>query len=470
MTLKVAPTDILAELARREMVKRRGWYSTEDFALDPVAFAERVLGLSVWSRMGDILRSVVDHDRVAVRAGRKTSKSTSIATLALWWALARGGQVLITTTTYSQAKGILWRELGNQVARAGLHLTVPLDPGTGIRTANGGSIAVRTTAKRENMQGYSGADVLYLADESSGLPREILEAIDGNLAGGGKFMMFGNPTRLAGYYYDAFHSASRIWHPLRISSRESPNVTGEVKLRGLATPEWIRQMEDTHGVSSDFVSIHVNGEFAADSANSVISLALVDDAQMRSAEPTGPLYVGVDVARTGSDKSVVYMRRGNHLYPPVAGRGLDGPGVATLVMTALDSLGTPHATDDLPIVNVDVIGVGASAYDSLKTNPRLVVNAVNVAESATNPNYRRLRDQLWFSVATWLKEGGALALHDDTREELLAPVFTFDERGRYVVSSKDDIRATLGRSSDFADALALSIYQPPRETLRIRRL
>lgn len=475
-------TEVYAELARRELRRRTGWIDPRQYADDPVGFARDILKLHMWSRFEEMLRAAHEHDRVAVKAGRKIGKSLSIVTLALWWAMARGGRVLITSTTHPQVKGILWRELASVNRKAGLGLTIPLDPATGLHLSEGASITARTAAVRENMQGYSGHDVLYLTDESSGIAREILEAIEGNLAGGGKMLMFGNPTRLSGYYYDAFNKNQRGWHTITISSRESPNVTGEANVPGMALPSWITATEQQHGADSDHVKIHIDGQFAAGASNSVIPLEIIDAATTRDAAPEGRLALGVDVARSGADKTVVYPTRGNHAYPPLVAQGLDGAQVAALALAAIEKYGTPQEQDtrqrslmseeQQPIANVDVIGVGASAYDHLKGTPGLIVNAVNVAERATSEPYRLLRDQLWFGLKDWLQAGSIPAGDDDLREEVAAPTFTFDARGKYQVSSKDEMSATLGRSPDRADALALSVYRPPaqRRGLRARRV
>lgn len=413
------------------------------------------------------MQAARDHQRTGVRAGRKVSKSTSIAALALWNAMSRGQPSFLTSSSYAQLKDIIWREVDRLAVAARLPVTVPLDPSTGIRTPSGGIIIGRSTNKRENMQGYSGHDALYLADESSGLPREIVEALEGNLAGGGRLMLFGNPTQLSGPFYDAFHSQSSMWHGIRISSRESPNVTGEASIPGLATAEWIQQMEVMHGPDSAMVQVHVDGDFPASGSNTVISLALVEEAMSRTIEPSpnDVLHLGVDVARFGSDHTTVRPRRGLLAYPSRKARGTDSYAVARLVMETVAQYAVPG---ERPVVKVDVIGIGAGAFDVLKTEygHQVEVIAVNVAESATaqpaeGGGYRRLRDQLWFATRDWLAEGGCLPQDEETRSDLIAPTFRFDAQGRYVVADKDELRKSIGRSPDEADALALSIYTPP---------
>ncbi len=457
---KTALADLKAE-ARRRLSNR--WTRYAD---DPVAFAEEVLGLTIWSRQAEVLRASLKHTQVAVRAGRKVSKSTSIAILALHNALARGQPTLLTSSSYDQLKAIVWEEITKLATRARLPIDIPLDPRTSARTPTGGLISGRSVAKRENMQGYSGFDALYIADEASGLRRDIIEALEGNLAGGGRLVLFGNPTLTSGPFYDAFHGSRGTWHGIRISSRESPNVTGEARIPGLAMPEWIARTEEEKGADSPFVAIHIDGEFPGNGSNAVITLALVMTAHARweATQAAGRLQLGVDVARSGDDETVVQPTRGLKALTPLTARGTDSHAVAQLVLTAVALHGHPN---EIPLACVDVIGIGAGAYDVLRNDygDRLDVRPVNVSESATSRpdegGYRRLRDQLWFAVKDWLEEGGSIPDDELLRGDLIAPQYRFDERGRYVVSSKDELREATGRSPDRADALALSIYQPP---------
>ncbi len=115
---------------------------------------------------------------------------------------------------------------------------------------------------------------------------------------------------------------------------------------------------------------------------------------------------------------------------------------------------------------VDVIGVGSGVADILRTHKSLEVIDVNVGESANviiqgQPEYNRLRDQLWFGLKTWIKNGGALPDDGKLHAELLAPMYGFTVDGRLKVESKDDIKKRLKRSPDRADAMALACYPGP---------
>ena len=440
------------------------------WADDPAGFAEEALGLTIWSAQRRVLEATLEHSQTAIRAGRKVSKSNTIAILALHNSLCRAAPTLLTSSSFDQLKAIIWAELTKMATTARLPILVPLDPRTGFHTPTGGLCVGRSTNRRENMQGYSGHNALYLGDEASGLSAEIVEALEGNLAGGGRLVLFGNPTLTSGPFFDAFHEARTAWHGIRISSRESPNITGETYIPGLATAEWIRSTEEQYGPGSPFVEVHVDGQFPSQGENSVINLALVDAARDRHPDtpPDGRLRIGVDVAWTGADSSVIQPLRGLKALEARTLRGQDPVDVAGAVLVLARQL---RHEDEIPLVKVDVIGLGAGVYAILERHPEVEVVAVNVAERATSiPNeggYARLRDQLWFGLRDWLQEGGSIPADAHLEGELVAPQYRFDTAGRYVVDSKDDIKKRLRRSPDRADALALAIYDPPPEEIQI---
>lgn len=469
--MRSVPRELAREALLRE-AKRRKLDPWTQYAADPIGFARDILGLTIWSRQAEVLNDSLEHSKTAIRAGRKVSKSNTIAVLALHNSLARGEPTLLTSSSFDQLKAIVWAELTTMAARARLPIDVPLDPRTGFHTPTGGLVVGRSTNKRENMQGYSGAEALYIGDEASGLGAEIVEALEGNLAGGGRLMLFGNPTMTSGPFFDAFHSRRAAWHGIRISSRESPNVTGEASIPGLATARWIRETELENGPESAFVEVHIDGEFPTSGSTSVINLQQVTDARDRwpTAPEEGPLVIGLDVARYGSDPTVLQPVRGAKALQPIARHNLDGPGAAGMVIAWAQAYRNRTGYAESIPVKVDVIGVGASAYDSLAHGERakelgLEPIAVNVAERATaqknEGGYALLRDQLWFALRDWLLEGGALPPEPLMEQELVVPQFRFDAQGRYKVESKDDVRERIHRSTDYADALALAIYSPP---------
>ena len=423
-----------------------------------------MLGIEPWDRQVEILDAVARHPRVAVRSGHKIGKSTSAAIIALWWWSTRPrAWVVMTSATARQVRDILWKELSrlHRGARVAVGGRVPLDPGTGIKLPDGRGIVGFSTDKPENMAGISGATLLFILDEASGIEEQIFEAVEGNRAGGAHLVMFSNPTKTSGTFFDAFNTKREFWHTIHVSSVESPNAkAGKVVIPGLATAEWIAEKRREWGPESPLFQVRVEGNFPAQSSDAVVPLSLVEAGVARWAEipEEGELHFGVDVARFGDDESIICPRRGLKAFKMRHFQGLDGVQLAGEVLRAAREMALPGET---PLVKIDVIGAGASVADQLRSRKEVRTVEVNVANSADASDanlYHRLRDQLWFSITDWLKEGGAIPDDSKLLGELVAPTYGFDPQGRMQVEPKDRTKQRIQRSPDRADALALAIY------------
>jgi len=442
----------------RKLIAR--WYD------DPVLFAREALGIRrLWKRQREILTKVAGGKRIAVRSGHKIGKSTTAVILALWFITTRQrARVVMTSASYRQVRDILWKELRRIAGEAPIPIGGKLatDPETGLQFRDGREIVGLSTNEPERIAGYSGPEMLFILDEASGIDEAVFEALEGNRAGGARIVLFSNPTQTSGTFFDAFHSKSEFWITIHVSSEETPNVTGdEEPIPGLATAEWVDEKRREWGEESALYAVRVRGNFPTQGDKAVIALTYVVQAVARwvdEPDDGGPLVLGVDVARFGDDESVIVPRRGNRTWPATVLTQLDGPNLAGEVLALARQL---RRDGEKPVVNVDVIGVGASAFDVLARSDEVVANAVNVAEKATAEGYHSLRDQLWGSTRDWLKGGGAIP--DDARlqAELVSPVYAFDAQGRMQVESKQAMKKRLNRSPDRADALALAIYQPP---------
>src|SRR5579864_816469 len=86
---------------------------------DPVLFGTNVLGAQLWERQIEILHSIQNCRRTAIRSCHGVGKTYALAVAALWW-LARydDGIVLTTSSTFRQVKTQLWSEIHRVVAHA----------------------------------------------------------------------------------------------------------------------------------------------------------------------------------------------------------------------------------------------------------------------------------------------------------------------------------------------------------------
>ncbi|HWK45120.1 MAG TPA: terminase [Stellaceae bacterium] len=200
---------------------------------------------------------------------------------------------------------------------------------------------------------------------------------------------------------------------------------------------------------------------AEDDPYQVIPTAWVEAAQQRwtaAADDSerGPVSaLGVDVARGGSDRTVVTVRRGIWFDWPIAQPGTatpDGPAVIGLLLP-LVSPGT--------MVNIDVIGVGAAVYDAAR-GLGLVAIPLNGAEASTARDksgqlgFINQRAEYWWRLREALDpaSGESLAIPPDPEllADLIAPRWTLRPRG-IQIEGKPDIMRRIGRSPDKGDSL-----------------
>lgn len=213
----------------------------------------------------------------------------------------------------------------------------------------------------------------------------------------------------------------------------------------------------------------LRGDFTAgrdDDPWQVIPTEWVRLAQARweSEKPTGSMdALGVDVARGGADDTVLTARYGGWFAPQIV-----QPGAATPNGQATAALVVAYLRDDATAF-VDVIGVGASAYDHL-AGLRVNVVACNaaVASSARDRSgqlgFANRRAEWWWRMREALdpQYGDALSLPPDRAllADLCAPRWTVTARG-VQVEAKDNIVKRLGRSPDRGDSAVLAL-QPKR--------
>lgn len=480
--------EIEAALDAHEAALAAGRKPSPEALLDPRVFGEEVFGLRIWSRQADLLAAVRDHDRVTCSSGHKTGKSTSFAVLAWWWTAdpdrRPGARCAMSSASARQVKKILWREVRTLWRRArdrgyDLGPEPALDPETGVQWDDGRELFGFTARDPEKAAGTSGAHLLFLLDEASGILDDIFEAIEGNRAGGAKVVLASNPTQQSGEFYESHHGKRRFYRPLTISSEEAAAV--EPPIPGLATRAWIDEKKEEWGEGSPLYDVRVAGRFAAQASDAVIGLGLVLDALKRTVdedwgddEETERLHVGLDVARFGDDETVATPRRGRRIYPQIVLPQGDGPDTAAFLMVALRDAGYLRE-GELPKVIVDANGLGASVFDALARRTDCEAIGVNTATAAgDSENYFNLRSELHFAFKQWLRDGGCLP--DDARlqSELVAPKYRTDGRNRAQVESKDEIRKRLRRSPDRADSAMLSIFsgggEVPDEELTVYRV
>jgi phage terminase large subunit len=478
---------------------------------DPAAFAEEILGVTPWSKQREILTAIArPRSRVAVASGHKVGKSALAALAALWFYCSYpDARVVMSSVTARQVDQILWREVKKMLKRAGRCALcrardpwgfsrcedceavrpIPEEPGglarTGLRSEDFRELVGFTAKEAEAVAGISGANLLYVLDESSGIPDEIHEAIDGNRAGGARVLMISNPTRTEGRFFHAFHAGKDFWTPFVISSEDSPNVLAGCELiPGLASREWVDEMKHEWGEDSPLYLVRVKGKFCLNEAGKIVSLHAITEAQERwkdhaealaaavaagkPIDETGTLQIGIDPAGDGEggDETAMAVRRGQRIARLCVWRGLTEDAHVVHVLNLLQE--HRRRREGPPIVTVDREGrIGYEVYLRLRAHAErypgsMQVFGVRASDKAHRQAhiYDRARDELWGNLAAWLRAGGALLEDAKLEKEIHAPKWHHAVNGRLKATPKEELRKELGRSPDRADAVALAVWEP----------
>ena len=442
---------------------------------DPVGFVRDKLEAKPWEKQEEILEAVRVHTRVAVRSCNGSGKTFIAAHAVLWWLMSFPDSLVITTApTEHQVRDVLWREIrrvyhGNEHLIGGklLRTTLELDD---KHYAQGLS-----TNTPERFQGFHEGHILFVVDEASGVREGIFEAIEGSMTSDhARMLLLGNPTALSGYFYEAFHRRRSLWQTIHISAHDTPNFReGKIVRPNLVTPKWVEDAKVNWGEDSPMYQIRVLGEFPSESEDTLISLKIIenavenpavdeDDVQDGDPQDDVDVEIGVDVARFGSDRTVICVRRGDRVIDIASFTKKNTMETAGLVNEFVKQYAPT-------CVRVDSIGVGAGVVDRLKELRVPGVSGINVARRATNPeHFANLKAELYDGLRERFQQGRIrIPGNGKLISELASIRYSFSSSGQIRLEDKDELRGRGQPSPDMADALMLAFAHSPRRGFRM---
>ena len=199
-------------------------------------------------------------------------------------------------------------------------------------------------------------------------------------------------------------------------------------------------------------------DFSAQGDDQLIALADTEDAAKRVYQQDHvklfPVILGIDPARFGDDRSVVFRRQGKQAFKPVVYRGIDNMELASRVANLIEQ----HNPD---AVFCDA-GAGSGVIDRLRQLSYDVIEVPFGGKALKQQQYINRRSEMWWLMKEWIEEGGAIPNDIALKQELATPIYWYDNVGRRVLESKDQIKKRLqgAGSPDLADALALTFALP----------
>jgi hypothetical protein len=416
----------------------------------------------------------------AVASGHGVGKSTLVAWIIIWaMATMANTRGVVTANTETQLRTKTWAELGKwfnlllPFIRDKFHLSATALFSRDKETERTWRIDMVPWTER-NTEAFAGLHnqghrIVVIFDEASAIPDIIWETTEGALTDANTeiiWCVFGNPTRHTGRFRECFDGGrfAEIWHTTQVDSRTISFTNKDQIAR------WVKAW----GEDSDFVRIRVRGTFPRHGEFEFIAAGDVADARRRELEPErlAPLLMGVDVARYGSNESVIFFRcgRDGRSIPPLRFRGLNTVELASRVASE-------YHRHEIDAVFVDGGGVGGGVIDNLRHLhvPCFDIqfggkpDQVGYAEGAAGEKYANKRAEMWGMLRSWLKTA-CIPDENDIAEQLIGPTFTLNLRSEILLESKEMMAGRGLPSPDIADAMALTFAYPiaPKQ-LRIER-
>ncbi|MDL5351206.1 hypothetical protein [Microbacterium sp. zg-YB36] len=514
-----AAMDEIAQRSRKSLYQR-----------DYLAWASDVLGRRYYEKMAGIMVECATPSngriRNAIKSANGCGKSFAVSDLGVWWITAfppEESLALFSANGREQIKTVIFKYLkdaygymATQAKQTGgarpigwiseqLEWNYQKPDGSGKE-----AIAIgKRPADADIVSAFQGTRkyrTLVGLDEMGGLPEDLLTAAEAVMTGqDSRILGIGNPDNRATPFYNLFTTdAGADWNLHTISAYELPTMTGEIvypddpqkqagMLKGLTSKSWIAHKERAWKVGGDLVPddefpddeqyvrrvggtpngrflAKVLGEFPGDADNTFFAEEHITLARetVIEYEPTTPVVLGVDIATTGSDESVIYVNRGGNLRlfadTITYQDGLEMR-ETTGVWSKEDTLTNARRIHAIAKhlgaseVRIDGNAVGSGVATDLMRSAEFsdreydVIRVVGSKSSSDIARWRIWRDEIHDHFADQMRDG-LLDLDpadNQLRDELMLITYKLLS-GAIKIDKKSDMKTMMGGSPDRADA------------------
>ena len=407
--------------------------------------------------------------RITVASGHGIGKSATTALVVIWRLFCfKDAQIACTAPTSRQMFDVLWKEISVWIGRMPSGWQDKFDrQSTYIRMTESPEtwFASAKTAKKDSTEalaGVHGAHVMVIADEASGVPREVFNTMEGSLTEEDILvLMFSNPTRLVGYFYDS-HKHPKLknrWQRFQFSNIDSPIVR----------EDYNQDIIDQHGENSDEYRIRVLGEFPNEDAVDDQGYAplfqkgdIHEIDKPNFIEFVGTTIMGIDPAGEGQDESIWVIRDQFKAYIVKREKTSNKYSIANITRTLAKEYKVEPGN-----IWIDSFGIGSdSAIELSRDNFR--INALNVGDQCLNDKSKNLylnrRAQNFWRLRTAFKNGFEVYRDPIWLDECMFIPYRRNQRDKIQIMPKKDIRKNYGRSPDVFDALMLTFSSDRHST------
>lgn len=440
-------------------------------------FAVEVVGMTPTHQQVELLDSVSPPgSRTTVRSGHGSGKSRSLAVISLWHLLCYPkSNTMITAPKIEQVRNVAWKEISDVLDLIRAH---PGQPWIAdyvafeaervyVKGFKQSWFIFAKTAPRgspENLAGMHRDWYLVIADEASGIPDPNYAVMTGALTDArNRMLMLSQPTRASGFFFDTHNKLARhnggVWNSIRMDSRDSP----------LVSTAFIEEKKQEY--TDEEYTIKVLGEFPDSRDGYLLGRKAAEACMGRIVIQPGDSYgimLSCDVgAGEYRDKSVA-------LVAHVSGYGDFGPDARRVQVVAIPVNSNTRNLQDFSgevfrlaaelenvTILVDAGGMGIAVCQSLETQGAPDVVRVKWGSPcnrrANRDRFFNQRAQAMVHAARAAKDGRLGIALGPWEKELLDQMsripYHFDEKSRYAIERKDEMRKLGLPSPDLFDAI-----------------
>lgn len=398
-----------------------------------------------------------------------THNSRLSATLVNWWVDTHpvdDTTVVTTATNWKQVRNVLWKEIPRVKAVAGIGGKVNADA-TWKMGDRQDPIAFGMKPDDKDESGFQGVHdqyVLVIMDEAGGISKEIFTAADAITTNKfARILAIANPNDPSCYMAEVYKREMRLkpeersWNIIQFGAYDTPNFTGEVVPVEVATRlvqvDWVEARKKEWGEDDPRFVARVLGEFPDVSDDGLFNMGRVMQSMEAydTSEPDEgmPITIGVDVARYGSDSSVIVSNQGGYIRIHGRYQGLNGPELARKVGELAVEMGAVE-------IRIDAIGVGASVLDSIYNFVPPTISVVGIhgnAKSGDSTKWYNYRAAMYDQFAKAVADGRVYLPDDDELHNEIASI-KYEYRGSaLLIESKENMRKRGIKSPDVLDAV-----------------
>lgn len=448
------------------------------WARDARVFVRECLGVTPdrWQDHALALISKPETQRLAMKACKGPGKTSVLAWILLWFICTRWeAKVGATSITEGNIDANLWPEIYKWHSRS--PYLVAAFTWTRTRYARKGNpnwfADKRTWPKTGNAEqqadalaGFHADHVMFILDESGGIPQAVMVTAEAVLAnaevGEAKVVQSGNPTHTSGPLYRACTADRRLWEVVTITGDPNdPNRSPRI------SKKWAQQMIDSYGPDNPWVLVNVFGEFPPASINALLGVEDVEAAMRRRLDSDvwtwAQKRLGVDVARFGDDRTILFPRQGLMSWLPATLRNVRTTQISARAAKMINELGT-----ELTFVDT-TFQWGKGVVDQLLAAGFPCVE-VNYAGRANNPRFANIRSEMYWNGAEAIKGGAVLPHIPELIPELTEVTYTLTPKGQFLLEPKELLKERIGLSPDMADAYMQTYTIPEQPGEMMQRL